>query len=119
MPPLGLCQIVYSHKQDLTRTGGPLSNYFQEDLTSDNYSRFMESLNDINLAFDVTAEQMAGSSRTFLLLLAHLYLNLPSLLPKVLYCTELYSTLLPVMYCTACHVMYYLSCHVMLCYVIE
>ena len=69
--------------------GGPLFGYAVEMNPHGSYTRFIDSLSAVNLSFDVTAEQMACSSRTLLVLLAHLFLNLPSLLPKVVYSLHL------------------------------
>lgn len=48
-----------------------------------NYKYFKDSLEKIQLFFDVSLEQIAVTGRTLMLLLCHLYMNLPNLLPKV------------------------------------
>ena len=92
----GFCQVFHSHKPDFGRVGGPLYGYNTVENTHANFKRFKDALDKVYLSIDVTAEQMACSSRSLLLLLAHLYLNLPSLLPKVRQCllSNVYRTLL-------------------------
>lgn len=60
----------------------PLPTTPLTDAADMNFKRLFDSLDKVNLSIDLTADHIV-SGRSLLLLLAHLYINLPSLLPKV------------------------------------
>ena len=78
------CQLLHSHKPELTRPGGPLVGYttHDESKTHTNYKKMRAAMDLMFLSFDVQAEELAVTGRTLLLLVAHMYLTLPGLLPK-------------------------------------
>lgn len=78
------CQLIHSYKPEYAATGGPLFGYStnSQGKAQSNYNKLNESLNKTNLNYNMSLEEMTCSSRTLLLFLMHLYLNLPSLLPK-------------------------------------
>lgn len=80
----GYCQLLHSHKPELTRVGGPLVGYATNDesKTYTNYKKMKGAMDLMYLSFDVQVEEIAVSARTMLLMLAHMYLTLPGLLPK-------------------------------------
>lgn len=81
----GLLHIIYSHLPDLAKEKGPLASYSAADTEHSkeaHFKRLKQALKAMQLDFDVDADELTGSSRCFLILLMHLFLNLPSFLPK-------------------------------------
>ena len=77
-------QLVHSHMPDTALFGGHLIGYttLKKDDGEAIFEKITEMLTDIRMMFDFTPEECAASGRTLLLMLLHMYLNLPSLLAK-------------------------------------
>jgi hypothetical protein len=78
------CQLIHSHKPSFAKSGGALLGYTigvagKQEV---NFKMFKDSLDQFLLSFEATYEELAVSSRTLLLMVSHLFLNLPSQLPK-------------------------------------
>ena len=80
----GFCQLLHSHKPELTRVGGPLVGYATNDesKTHTNWKKMKAAMDIMFLSFDVQMEDITITARTLLLMIAHMYLTLPGLLPK-------------------------------------
>lgn len=79
-----LLQVMHSHLPESTKYGRPLHGYTDTEKTKRDElcSRLIDSLEKARMLFDFTEEEIVCSGRTLLLLALHLFLNLPSLLPK-------------------------------------
>jgi hypothetical protein len=78
------CQIFHSHLPDSTIKDGPLHGYTTLDKSKKDvtFQTFRKVLDLCRLSFEEDIEDITASGRTILLMLLHLYLNLPSLIPK-------------------------------------
>lgn len=78
------CQVVHSHVPDSTKPNGSLAGYtFTESSEKmSNFERFSETLTALRMNFGIDIRELASSSRCMIIMAAHLYLNLPHLLPK-------------------------------------
>jgi hypothetical protein len=79
------CQLFHSHVSDATLKGEPLSGYsaLDRNRTDDIFVRFEECLVQYHSEIPgISSDEILRSLRNVLLLLLHLYLNLPHLLPK-------------------------------------
>lgn len=79
------CQLMHSHVSDITQKGEPLHGYTSVDRSKQDilYACFEEALLQYrceipNIAYD----EIVASSRNILLMLLHMYLSLPHLIPK-------------------------------------
>jgi hypothetical protein len=81
---IGYCQLIHSHVHDVTATGQPLSGYTQLERGKGDemYHQFEEALRDLRLDMGATYEETTLSTRSLLLLVLHMYLHLPNLVPK-------------------------------------
>lgn len=76
-------QVIHSHAPESAKTGGPLVGYTVENISTDQYfARLSTALTQFRLDFGVTQTEAESSGRTLLLFLLHLFLNIPSLVPK-------------------------------------
>lgn len=79
------CQLLHSHVGvDITVKGEPLRGYtsMERSRQEELYVMFEEALNQYHCNLDVTADDILKSTRNILLMLLHLYLSLPHLIPK-------------------------------------
>lgn len=82
---LFFCQIIHSHVPELTHgEHGALHGYADTDRSrKDELFKYLVSgLTSLRLNFDITAEDLMSSSRTMFLMILHMYLTLPCLIPK-------------------------------------
>ena len=79
-----LCQILHSHLPESTKIGGPLSGYTEGEhcTLTNNFERIRTVLLQTRLEFGVSLSELEGSGRNILLLLFHLFLNIPQLIPR-------------------------------------
>ena len=77
-------QVMHSHLPDSAKHGGSLFGYTAIDKSRGDelFGRLMAALEKYRMSFDFAEDELVSSSRTLLLLALHLFLNLPSLLPK-------------------------------------
>jgi len=77
-------QLVHSHMPDTANFGGSLIGYtaLKKDNGEGIFEKLTEMLTEIRMMFDFAPDECAASGRTLLLMLLHMYLNLPSLLAK-------------------------------------
>ncbi len=79
------CQLFHSHISEIAKKGEPLYAYttFDRSRVEDMYLRFEESCLQYHVEVpSITSEEIMKSNRNLLLLLVHMYLNLPHLIPK-------------------------------------
>jgi hypothetical protein len=79
------CQLIHSHVSDITKKGEPLHGYTTLDRsrTEEIYLRFEESLVQYHVDIaNVLSEEIMKSGRNLVLMILHLYLSLPHLIPK-------------------------------------
>jgi len=81
---VGFCQLIHSHVQGVTAPGKPLSGYsvMERGKGEDLYTMLEDQLGHMRMELDTHYEEVASSSRSLLLLLLHLFLHLPNLVPK-------------------------------------
>lgn len=78
------CQLFHSHVPELTKQGNPLSGYTTIDLSKreETYTRLVKAFEKARLFFDPTELELVSSARFIMLMILHLFLGLPSLVPK-------------------------------------
>ena len=78
------CQIIHSHLPELTSAEGVLAGYtYTEPQDVDkNFSRFSNALTELRINFGVTLQELTNSARAMVIMVTHLFLNLPNLIPK-------------------------------------
>ena len=78
------CQIVHSHLPDFTAEGKALAGYtFTEQSDFErNFTRFKRSLSELRMDFEVSMEELTTSARAMTIMVFHLFLNMPNLIPK-------------------------------------
>lgn len=82
---LGYCQLFHSHVPEAAEMGGCLVGYTAIDTNLDRdalFSKFVGALTDFRLSFALEEPELTGSRRSVILMLLHLYLNLPNMIPK-------------------------------------
>lgn len=82
---LGYCQLFHSHVPETAQVGGCLVGYTAIDRNMDRealFSKFVGALTDFRLSFALEEPELTGSRRSVILMILHLYLNLPNLMPK-------------------------------------
>jgi hypothetical protein len=77
-------QTLHSHLPESTKYGSPLYGYTMLDKTKEgvSFNPLVAALDSARLLFDFSEEELTSSGRALVLLALHLFLNLPSLLPK-------------------------------------
>lgn len=78
------CQIVHSHLPEVTSPGRPLSGYtyVEPEMKEEYFDKLKAQLVQLRLDFDISFAELATSSRAMIILLTHLYLNLPNFISK-------------------------------------
>jgi hypothetical protein len=79
------CQLFHSHVSDITQKGEPLSGYttFDRSRIEEIFARFEECLIQYHVDIPgLNSDETLKSSRNIMLLVLHLFLNLPHLIPK-------------------------------------
>lgn len=77
-------QVIHSHVPEAARHGCPLYGYTMLDKTKESasFGTLVATLENTRMLFEFSEDELVSSGRTLLLLALHLYLNLPTLLPK-------------------------------------
>jgi hypothetical protein len=78
------CQLFHSHTPEISKYGGSLCGYTNIPRTARNdlYEKFATIMDEYQLTYEASQEEMSCSNRTLLLMTTHLFLNLPNLIPK-------------------------------------
>ena len=81
------CTQTHTHTHAQYTEHNNITSLFLHPITVDkrstNFQRLTDVLKKLNLSLDITTDQLAASGRSLLLFLTHLYIHLPSLVPKV------------------------------------
>ena len=77
-------QVIHSHLPNSSKHGGSLYGYTAIDKSKrdEMFGRLLDALDKCRMSFEFAEGELVSSGRTLLLLALHLFLNLPSLLPK-------------------------------------
>eukprot|EP01041_Mallomonas_annulata_P004748 gene4748-9429_t len=80
----GFCQIFHSHLAELTKPNGVLFGYsVPENKTPDKlFVRLQKTFSQYRLDFEIEEYDLVTSSRSLLLMLVHMFLTVPPLIPK-------------------------------------
>lgn len=81
---IGYCQLIHSHVSDVTAPGQPLSGYslLERGKGEEAFTQFEETMVDLRMELGATFDDISSSARSILLMVLHMYLNLPNLVPK-------------------------------------
>eukprot|EP00607_Mallomonas_marina_P000132 CAMPEP_0182425546 /NCGR_PEP_ID=MMETSP1167-20130531/11992_1 /TAXON_ID=2988 /ORGANISM="Mallomonas Sp, Strain CCMP3275" /LENGTH=1275 /DNA_ID=CAMNT_0024606357 /DNA_START=182 /DNA_END=4006 /DNA_ORIENTATION=+ len=81
---LTFCQVLHSHLPDSTKNNGVMSGYTNpENRTAEtNFKRIQSALELYRLEFEFELEDLMHSARSMLMMLLHMFLNIPALIPK-------------------------------------
>eukprot|EP01032_Pedospumella_encystans_P007939 gene7939-9469_t len=81
---IGYCQLIHSHVTDCTKHGRPLSGYtmMERGKGEEALPHFEEAMQELRMELSTTYEDITFSTRSILLMVLHMYLNLPNLVPK-------------------------------------
>ena len=81
---IGYCQLIHSHVNDATALGQPLSGYttLERGKGDEVHPHFEEAMAELRMELGTSYEECSLSSRSILLMVLHMYLNLPNLVPK-------------------------------------
>lgn len=81
---IGYCQLIHSHVSDATAPGQPLSGYsvLERGKGEEVYQYFAEAMQELRMDLGTSYDDVSSSARSILLMVLHLFLNLPNLIPK-------------------------------------
>jgi hypothetical protein len=82
---LGFCQVFHSHVPETAHMGGCLVGYTAIDRQMERealFNKFVDALDGFRISFGLEESELVSSRRSIILMILHLYLNVPNMIPK-------------------------------------